>query len=50
MICQTGDRGAPILTMHPDSPVAEAFRQIAGRLVERIRAEAASGPVIRMGP
>ena len=41
MICQTGDRGAPILTMHPDSPVAEAFRQIAGNLVERIRAEAA---------
>jgi ATP-binding protein involved in chromosome partitioning len=50
MICQTGDRGTPILTMHPDSPVAEAFRQIAGSLVERIRAEAALGPVIRMGP
>ena len=47
MICQTGDRGAPIPTMHPDSPVAEAFRQIAGNLVERIRAEAA-GPAIRM--
>ena len=47
MICQTGDRGAPILTTHPDSPVAEAFRQIAGNLVERIRAEAA-GPAIRM--
>ena len=47
MICQTGDRGEPIPTMHPDSPVAEAFRQIAGNLVERIRAEAA-GPAIRM--
>lgn len=50
MICQTGDRGEPIPTMHPDSPVAEAFRQVAGNLVERIRAEVASGPVIRMGP
>jgi ATP-binding protein involved in chromosome partitioning len=50
MICQTGDRGAPIPIMHPDSLVAEAFRQIAGNLVERIHAEAASGPVIRMGP
>ena len=50
LICQTGDRGVPIPIMHPDSPVAEAFRQIAGNLVERIRAEAASGPVIRMGP
>ena len=50
MICQTGDRGEPIPIMHPDSPVAEAFRQIAGNLVERIHAEAASGPVIRMDP
>jgi ATP-binding protein involved in chromosome partitioning len=48
MICQTGDRGAPVPISHPDSPVAEAFRQLAGSLVERIRAEAASGPVIRM--
>jgi len=48
MICQTGDRGAPIPIMYPDSPVAEAFRRIAGNLVERIHAQAASAPVIRM--
>jgi ATP-binding protein involved in chromosome partitioning len=49
MVCQTSDQGEPILTSHPDSAVAEAFRRAAGVLVERIRAEATSGPVIRMG-
>jgi MinD-like ATPase involved in chromosome partitioning or flagellar assembly len=49
MVCRTSDRGEPVLTSHPDSPVAEAFRRVAGALVERIRAEASSGPVIRMG-
>jgi ATP-binding protein involved in chromosome partitioning len=49
MICQSGDRGEPIPDMHPDSPLAEAFQQVAANLVERIRAEAASEPVIRMG-
>ena len=48
MVCQTGDRGEPILTKHPDSPVADAFRRVAGALAERIREEMASAPVIRM--
>jgi ATP-binding protein involved in chromosome partitioning len=49
LVCRTGDCGEPILTMHPDSQAAEALRGVAGSLLERIRAEAASGPVIRMG-
>ena len=48
-VCQTSDRGQPIVTRHPDSPVAEAFRRISVALVERLRTEALSAPVIRMG-
>ncbi len=49
MVCQTSDRGEPVLTSHPDSAVAEAFRRAAAGLLERIAAEAISGPVIHMG-
>ncbi len=48
-ICQTADRGAPILTTHPAAPVAEAFRRLAGELADRIHAEAAAAPIIRIG-
>lgn len=49
VICQTSDRGEPILTKHPESPVADAFRRVAETLTQRISAEALSGPVIRVG-
>ena len=48
-VCQTGDRGEPIVTSHPGSPAAEAFRQAAQALVERVRLNALSTPLIRMG-
>jgi ATP-binding protein involved in chromosome partitioning len=47
-ICQTSDRGEPIPTTRPDSPVAEAFRGLAANLLASVGAEAAAGPVIRM--
>jgi ATP-binding protein involved in chromosome partitioning len=50
IICQTSDRGEPIPIIHPDSPVATAFRQLAGALAERIAQEGVSAPVIRVGP
>ncbi|MGE5850240.1 MAG: Mrp/NBP35 family ATP-binding protein [Candidatus Methylomirabilota bacterium] len=49
VLCQGSDRGVPILTSHPDSAVAEAFRRVARALVDRIGEEAVSAPVIRMG-
>lgn len=48
-VCQTSDRGEPIVTRHPESPVAEAFQQVAKALAERINADALSAPVIRVG-
>jgi ATP-binding protein involved in chromosome partitioning len=48
-VCQTSDRGEPIVTKHPDSKVAEAFRCVSAALVERIRENALSAPVIHMG-
>lgn len=49
IICQTGDRGEPIPIIHPESPVATAFHQIAGALTGRIAQEAVSAPVFRVG-
>lgn len=48
IVCQASDRGEPILSTHPDSPVADAFRRVAKAVGERIREEALSAPVIRM--
>jgi ATP-binding protein involved in chromosome partitioning len=48
-VCQTSDRGEPIVTKHPDSKVAEAFRRVSAALVEGIRENALSAPVIHMG-
>ena len=48
-VCQTSDRGTPIVTDVPDSPVAGAFRRISEALEERIKEEALAIPVIRVG-
>jgi len=48
-VCQTGDRGEPIVSSIPDSPVAEAFRRVSEALAERVREEGLSAPVIRLG-
>ena len=48
-VCETSDRGTPIVTSIPDSPVAEAFRRVSDALVERVREEALSAPMIRLG-
>jgi len=48
-VCQTSDRGEPIVTSVPDSPVAEAFRRVSEALAERVREDALSAPVIRLG-
>lgn len=48
-VCQTCDRGNPIVTSIPDSPVAEAFRRVADALGERVRGEGLSAPVVRLG-
>jgi len=48
LVCQTSDRGEPIVTAHPDSPTADAFRRAAEAVVARVQAAAGSRPVIRM--
>jgi ATP-binding protein involved in chromosome partitioning len=47
-VCQSSDRGEPIVTGHPESPVADAFRRVAKTLAERMSASALSVPVIRV--
>jgi ATP-binding protein involved in chromosome partitioning len=48
-VCQTGDQGEPIVAKQPESMVADAFRQASAAMVGRIREEALSAPIIRMG-
>lgn len=48
-VCQSSDRGEPIVTSVPDSPVAEAFRRVSEALAERISEDALSAPMIRVG-
>jgi ATP-binding protein involved in chromosome partitioning len=48
-VCQAGDRGEPIVASHPGSPAAEAFRRASEALADRVREDAPSTPVIRMG-
>ena len=50
VVCETSDRGEPMLTKHPASSVAAAYRRIAETLLGRIRAEDRSAPVIRVDP
>ncbi len=47
-VCQTSDRGEPIVTGHPESPVADAFQRVAKILAERMSAAALCAPVIRV--
>jgi len=49
LVCQASDRGQPIVTAHPESPMADAFRRAAEAVAARVEA-AGSGPVIRMDP
>jgi ATP-binding protein involved in chromosome partitioning len=49
MVCQTSDRGAPIVIAEPDSPAAAAFRSAASALAARVREEAAAAPAVRLG-
>ena len=48
-VCQSSDRGVPIVSAHPDSPAAAAFRSAAAALAGRVREETASTPAIRLG-
>ncbi len=48
-VCQTGDQGEPIVAKRPESMVADAFRRVSAAMVGRIREEALSAPIIRMG-
>ncbi len=49
VVCQTSDRGEPIVAKHPESMVADAFRRVSEAMVDRIKDEALSAPVIRLG-
>jgi ATP-binding protein involved in chromosome partitioning len=49
LVCQTSDRGAPIVIAEPESPAAAAFRSAAAALEARVREEAAAAPAIRLG-
>jgi ATP-binding protein involved in chromosome partitioning len=49
MVCQASDRGEPILSTHPQSPVAAAYRRAAEALADQVSALAACAPVIRLG-
>jgi len=48
-VCQSGDQGSPIVSSQPASAAAVAFRRAAEAVVERIGAETASAPTVRMG-
>jgi ATP-binding protein involved in chromosome partitioning len=48
-VCQTSDRGKPIVTSVPDSPAAEAFRRVSEMLGDRVKEKALSSPAIRLG-
>jgi ATP-binding protein involved in chromosome partitioning len=48
-VCQSGDRGVPIVSAQPESPAAAAFRSVADALAARVREEVAAAPTIRLG-
>jgi len=50
MLCQASDHGEPVVTAHPASPMANAFRGVAEAVMAQVDAAAGAGPVIRMGP
>jgi ATP-binding protein involved in chromosome partitioning len=49
LVCQTSDRGEPIVAAHPESTMADAFRRAAQQMVAQVGAAAGPGPIIRMG-
>ena len=50
LVCQSSDRGEPMVTTHSTSPMAEAFRRAADAVAAQVQAKAGAGPAIRMGP
>jgi ATP-binding protein involved in chromosome partitioning len=48
-VCQASDGGEPIVSTHPASPAATAFRSVAAALAARVREETAAAPAIRLG-
>jgi ATP-binding protein involved in chromosome partitioning len=46
LIRETSDAGTPIVATHPDSPEAEAFRQLAARVAAKLAAPARIAPRI----
>jgi len=38
------------VTVHPNSPMAEAFRHAAEAIMAQVKAGVGVGPMIRMGP
>jgi ATP-binding protein involved in chromosome partitioning len=48
LVCRASDRGEPMVTTHPESPMAEAFRQAAEAITAQVNAAAGADPVIRM--
>jgi ATP-binding protein involved in chromosome partitioning len=49
LVCQASDRGEPIVAAHPESTMADAFRNAAQAMVAQVGAAAGPGPIIRMG-
>ncbi len=50
MVCEASDHGEPIVSAHPDSPMAKAFQDVAEAIITQVNAMAGAGPMIRMGP
>lgn len=48
LVCEASDHGEPIVTSHPESRMAEAFRYAARAVTEQVDAMAGAGPTIRM--
>jgi len=47
-VVRASDRGEPMVTAHPTSPVAEAYRRIAGLLAGELGAASPAGPRFRV--
>ncbi len=47
LLCQSGDRGTPIVAAHPDSAVAAAFTALAAKVAAEVQ-QTTAAPVIRL--
>jgi ATP-binding protein involved in chromosome partitioning len=45
-VVEGGDQGKPIVTLVPDSPTAEAFRELAGAVARRLAVLASRSPAV----